>query len=194
MQTNTIVVDSFLEDPDQLRNAALMLDYYDSDKYKGYRAFAPLKLPEIETKLKKILGFDIDFVGASFLTHWTPAGTPEVAHSDPCPPLGEYGGVLYLTPNAPIESGTSIYRHKATLHRYGDPCHYEDAPAPYRYIDMTKYEEVDYVGNVYNRLILFNGDQLHSMRRPFGYDKYTGRLTQLFFLSERKPKPETKNV
>lgn len=78
-------------------------------------------------------------------------------HRDPC----EWAGILYLTPNAPLEAGTGIYKG-----------------------DLTNSELVNGIGNVYNRIILYPGEMLHrSIVSGFGSNKETGRLTQTFFFN-----------
>lgn len=66
-------------------------------------------------------------------------------------------GILYLTPNAPIDSGTVLY---------SNPPH----------------EPIDIIGNVYNRLVLYKADSFHKSNKYFGNDLRTGRLTQVFFI------------
>ena len=48
---------------------------------------------------------------------------------------------------------------------------------------MTKWELVNQVSNVYNRLILFRADQWHTSQVYFGNTMETGRLTQVFFFT-----------
>ena len=47
--------------------------------------------------------------------------------------------------------------------------------------DMTKWELVSEVHNIYNRLILFRANQWHTAQTYFGNNQETGRLSQLFF-------------
>ena len=49
--------------------------------------------------------------------------------------------------------------------------------------DMTKWELVDRIGNVYNRLVLYRADLFHSSLDYFGNSKEDGRLFQTFFFS-----------
>ena len=49
--------------------------------------------------------------------------------------------------------------------------------------DYTKWELVDSVGNVFNRLVLFNATQYHASLDYFGSNKDNGRLFQVFFFS-----------
>lgn len=178
-----IVIDNFLDQPDKSREIALTQTFAESKYYKGFRATTPNFSQEIDSKLKEIFRSGIHYVGASYMYHYSPAGVPEVYHADPSPPLGEWAGVLYLKPNAPIESGTSLFKHKKTGQDSGDPSRFSSQPPPYCYHDLTEWEETDFVGNIYNRIILFKGNRVHSMRRPFGHSPATSRLTQLFFFN-----------
>jgi len=46
---------------------------------------------------------------------------------------------------------------------------------------MTKWEQTTFIGNKYNRLILYRGDFFHTSLDYFGRDMYDGRLFQTFF-------------
>jgi len=77
--------------------------------------------------------------------------------------------VLYLTPDAPVTSGTGLYRPK-------------EGGLNDMY-DMTKWELVDRIGNVFNRMIIFNSQQYHISMDYFGTSKENGRLFQTFFFN-----------
>ena len=81
--------------------------------------------------------------------------------------------VIYLTPDAPFDTGTSFYRHKETgLTKMGK---FTDVDKTDAY-DPDLWEEIDRIGNVYNRCIIFDADRYHCAT------KYTGeRLFQVFF-------------
>ena len=49
------------------------------------------------------------------------------------------------------------------------------------FLDSTEFEMVDTVGNVYNRVVLFDAKMIHSASEYFGTTKENGRLFQLFF-------------
>lgn len=66
-------------------------------------------------------------------------------------------GLLYLTPGAPIDSGTNLYT---------EPPH----------------EISDTVGNVFNRLVLYDATKFHKSSKYFGSNLQDGRLTQVFFI------------
>ena len=52
--------------------------------------------------------------------------------------------------------------------------------------DMTKWEMVDFIGNKYNRLVIYQGDLFHSSLDYFGTDINSGRLFQTFFFDTEK--------
>jgi hypothetical protein len=88
--------------------------------------------------------------------------------------------VCYLTPNAPVSSGTGLYRRKSTGLMTGTKDEQLDIGEPQ---DKTKWELVDTVGNVFNRLVMYRGDLWHISQEYFGNSKENGRLFQLFFIS-----------
>jgi hypothetical protein len=49
------------------------------------------------------------------------------------------------------------------------------------FVDGTPYEMIDTVGNIYNRLIIFDARLIHAATNYMGYDFHTGRLFQIFF-------------
>lgn len=98
-----------------------------------------------------------------------------------------WAGVLYLTPDAPLSAGTAFYRFKNG--EYSD----EDAKllntndeTDKCSQDLTKWEQVDRVGNVFNRLILFNSKRFHMSMDYFGDTKENSRLFQVFFFTTER--------
>ena len=49
--------------------------------------------------------------------------------------------------------------------------------------DYTKWEMVDKIGNVFNRLILYRSNNFHVSLDYFGTNKENGRLFQVFFFN-----------
>jgi hypothetical protein len=84
-----------------------------------------------------------------------------------------WSGVIYLTPDAPASSGTSIWRDKETGRCI--------APlgGTFRH-DMGGFEKVLLVENRFNRLVLFRENVLHRGEHGFGESR-NARLTQSFF-------------
>jgi hypothetical protein len=49
------------------------------------------------------------------------------------------------------------------------------------FLDPTQFDVVDVIGNVYNRLVLFDAQFIHAASCYFGNNISNGRLFQLFF-------------
>jgi hypothetical protein len=91
----------------------------------------------------------------------------------------QYAGIIFLTPDAPPESGTTFYRSKFTKNMKVT----DDYNTVFRtgVLDPTIFDVVDVVGNRYNRLVLFDAQMIHSASEYFGNNLLNGRLFQLFF-------------
>ena len=98
-----------------------------------------------------------------------------------------WAGIVFLTPEAPLSAGTAFYRFKdgATCEEDGKILNNKDEVDRFSQ-DLTKWELVDSVGNVFNRLILFNAHRYHMSMDYFGDTKENGRLFQTFFFSTDK--------
>ena len=100
-----------------------------------------------------------------------------------------FSGVLYLTPDAPLESGTSLFKKNTTYNndlywkiiKENDARFEKKMPIDFSYHNM--FDEVVRINNVYNTLILFEGDIHHSANIFFGDSKQNARLAQVFFIT-----------
>ena len=184
MKPSIVVVDDFLTYPDQDRELALTLSYARSPDYKGWRSEENCLNDSLKRSFEKLLNRRI--------TSWedqpmngkyqfcTPTD-PIVFHCD-----GQsHAGTIYLTPNAPLESGLCLYRHKASGKRH---CRTdEDAALLFsgegdnRFFDSTRWELVDRIANVYNRLVLFDARHVHAAGAYFGSTISDARLFAMFF-------------
>jgi hypothetical protein len=88
--------------------------------------------------------------------------------------------MIYLTPNAPIESGTRLHRSKITglRHKTEEGIDFSFNSGFY---DSTKFDVVDSAANIYNRLVIMDAQSIHSAGPYFGQNMEDGRLVQLFF-------------
>ena len=92
-----------------------------------------------------------------------------------------------MTPDAPLNSGTGLYRFKdGTRFEYEQKLRNNKKLIDNSTTDFTKWELVDKIGNVFNRLVLFNAHHFHTSMEYFGHNKETGRLFQVFFFSTEK--------
>ena len=174
-----IIVDDFYANPHMLRKFALELEYKEDLRYYKGKRTEPYRTPQLKQRFEEILGRKI--------TAWNEHGmngvfqycTPEdllVYHWD----SQTWAGMVYLTPGAPYQSGTSLFAHKET----GARC--ESDPGSNRafiggYYDKSKFELVDTAGNVFNRLVLFDAKCIHAANEYFGKTIQDSRLFHLFF-------------
>ena len=98
-----------------------------------------------------------------------------------------WAGVLYLTPDAPLSAGTAFYKFKNGEYSEEDAKLLNTKEQTDKCSqDLTKWEQVDKVGNVFNRLILFNSKRFHMSMDYFGDTKENSRLFQVFFFSTER--------
>jgi len=182
-----IVVDNFYSNPDEVRNYVLTQKFEIKGNYPGNRTRS-FATNELKTKIQeyifpfggKIIDFPIskDVYNGSF--QYTTSRERSWIHVD-C--YNNWGGVLYLTPDAPLSSGTGFYKFKngSTVQET------EHGSETSKYSqDMTKWQNVDKIGNVFNRLILFNSNRFHMSMDYFGDNLENGRLFQVFFFSTER--------
>jgi mannosyltransferase OCH1-like enzyme len=187
-----IVIDNFYKDPDSIRKKALDLDFL-SEEYHGAVGFrcekGRLVSDEVKDYFEKILGGKIKMgsnIGEwSYSTNgcfqWCSKDTRIVYHSD----SQEYAGIVFLTPDAPVNCGTSIFRHKKYKIKdnsiWSKPDWSEGNIMTDPHLDKNLWEEVDRIGNIYNRLVIFKSHNVHAVSEYFGETINDSRLFQLFF-------------
>lgn len=161
MEVTALIIDNFLDNPDAVRNSAISLDFKTVGNFPGKRTDRADKNYEryVQEKIERVLNIKIsEWSLDSFCFQLCLEGEETWVHKDD----SEWAAVLYLTPDAPIESGTGLYKD----------------------VDLeTENFELDIgMGNVYNRIVIYKGTKSHrSILAGFGNSKETGRLTQVFF-------------
>jgi len=192
MKVQTIIIDDFYKNPDDVRSFALAQEFSARGNYPGQRTVSFLA-DNVKNSIQDIIrpyGGEVTWWGddstGSF--QYTVAADRSWIHSDD---TTDWAGVLYLTPDAPLSAGTGLFRHKETgLNRWRNSEHPDEvakaAPVNIESQDMTKWEMVDKIGNIYNRLVIYRGDLFHVSLDYFGRDKNDGRLFQVFFFNTEK--------
>ena len=185
-----IVVDDFYENPDLVRSFAMnSLGFEPSDYHKGQRSKERFYLSGTKEKFEKIIGRKItnwdhpNYANGVF--QFTTAQDPIVYHVD----TQTYAAMVFLTPNAPLETGTAFYKSKFTGATIFDGTHdpeefqktFKGVSKNVNFYDSTQYELMDEVANVYNRLVLFNAKRIHAATKYFGDEIENARFFQLFF-------------
>jgi hypothetical protein len=174
------IVDNFYADPHSVRKFALGADYAaDIRFYKGLRstkAYHPEGIVQTFENIigEKITNFSPDSPNGCFQI--TTSKDPQVYHHD----LQRWAAMIYLTPGAPLESGTRTHRSNVSgATRANDPG--VDQAFAGGFLDATKFDTVDSAGNVYNRLVIMDAMCIHSAGTYFGQNNNDGRLVHLFF-------------
>jgi hypothetical protein len=199
-----VVVDKFFKDPDKIRKFALSLEYKkdETSNYPGLRTdclsiIAPQIYNEI---LKKFFSIYYDF-NNEVLT-WTvctqfqktdnnfDSGWIHIDNEQES--AIKVSGIVYLSPDAPLNSGTSIYKLKdnvviPTFDAKAKYTHYQNNGklkdlVALKEFEKSKFDETIKVSNVYNRLVSFEAGEYHSAQNYFGEDNES-RLILVFFVS-----------
>uniref|UniRef100_A0A6C0CM05 Uncharacterized protein n=1 Tax=viral metagenome TaxID=1070528 RepID=A0A6C0CM05_9ZZZZ len=182
MKTNIIVIDDFHDTPDVYRNFILMQDFNVTGNFPGARTESYATKSDKE-RFEKIMGKKITYWPTEYngSYQYTLAEHDSWVHRD----CTDYSALIFLTPDAPLDAGTAIFRHKSTglLEIREDTSEEDKKQLDADSNDIDKWELVDYVGNKYNRCVIFNGRFNHRSMKYFGDSKETGRLFQTFFFN-----------
>ena len=189
-----IIIDNFYNNPIDTRNFILSQDFFVKGNFPGQRtiSYANDHLKEMIQKYIEPFGKITQFpcpnpdnsnakVIYNGAFQYTTSRDRSWIHTDK---WNNWAGILFLTPNAPLSSGTSFYRFNdgAMCQEDGNQLNNQDEVDKCSQ-DLTKWELVDRVGNVFNRLVLFNAHRYHMSMNYFGDTKENGRLFQVFFFS-----------
>lgn len=198
------IISDFYENPDEIRKYALAQKYTYRHEMKedvGYvypgsrtKDLRDLSMSFYEKVCKKLIS--VFHISEHDEMRWQIDTSFQIVE-------GEYGrglihqddstvfaGVLYLTPDAPLDGGTSLFRKNSTyddklywkIIKENDEHFKKKEPIDFSYHSM--FDEVVRVNNVYNTLIIFEGDIHHCANNFFGDTKQNARLAQVFFVKK----------
>jgi hypothetical protein len=193
------VVDAFYNRPEDIRQCAMSMIYKQPTELAGWRTqgYHPRGIKRlIETKFRVTIKYWEKDLGASeacngvfftALSNGTHAGEIGVHYDDPANWMML---VVYLTPDAPFDAGTSTWQHRATnlcakptrkdAVRLGWTLKALEAKLSKDSYKSERWIEIDRIGNVFNRAVMFPGGLFHSATRHFGSDRQSGRVYQTF--------------
>lgn len=188
-----VVVDDFYQDPDLIREWTMNnLTFRGTGASKGERS-QRFSIAGTKEKFEKILGTPIrnwDYKGyANETFQFCTADQQTVYHMD----RQKYAGMIFLSPNAPATAGTNFYRSRITGRTsFPDRNTTKEGGELWRksftgsnkelnFYDGTQHELIDRVGNKYNRLVLFNAQQIHAAGDYFGDSIKNARYFHIFF-------------
>lgn len=187
-----IVVEDFYDKPDLVREYAMAQEFSPNlQHHKGDRT-------QEKTIFEGTQGF-FEGILHKRITHWNDhlyngvfqycvAEDSLVYHSD----HQSYAAVIFLTPDAPVECGTSFYKskHNGLMHaptqadcdRTGKSMdQLTEEMFAGNYYDSTRWEKVDVIGNVYNRMVIWDAQKIHAASAYFGNRMDNSRLFHMFF-------------
>ena len=102
-----------------------------------------------------------------------------------------FAGVLYLTPDAPLNGGTSLFKPNKSFDdtKYQQALVQNDERFKAGEIAMdtsyhSMFDEIVRVNNVYNTLIIYEGRHFHAANDFFGKTLEDSRLAQVFFINK----------
>jgi len=179
------IVDDFYADPEWVRNFALQQEYqvnHDGEKgYIGSRTERQFLFDGLKERFEEIMGRPItrwQEHGMNGRFQHARAGEPLVYHCD----HQAWAGMIYLTPDAPWDSGTNTYALKnSDIRHISHPDILQCFKEGSRNFDRYPFDMVDQFGNVYNRLVIFNAGYLHASGGYFGFTPENSRLWHMFF-------------
>ena len=177
-----MIFDNFYVSPMAIREYALSLPFNIKGNFPGSRTDIIGGPDNLATKtlFEHLMGVNITWWPEEYNTafQYTTASDNTWIHYD----TTHWAGVIYLTPGAPLDSGTAIYRNKESkvsmLDRNNLATDYPGVNS------LDDWEPIIQVSNIFNRLVIYRGEYYHrSMLPGFGNNQFDGRLFQTFFFN-----------
>ena len=200
MPTSIMILDDFLNEPYELRNAALSLNYLEEPgNFPGRNSDKRIAINGMDGEISNLVGEPLrgmtaPHAHAKCRISLAKDKAKAKVHVDP----SHWSGILYLSRPEDCRGGTEFFRNRASgLERTA----YNDEEAKmYGYnslnemvdnigkdsLDDSKWEMTMRVPMRFNRLILFRPWLWHTAGESFGDNLENGRLTYLmFYMSSR---------
>jgi len=207
------IIDNFYKDPDMIRQFAISNknNFLDHTAIYLTRSLNPFLYSDLGYQIidkfesiiwqdinRKDWDVDVELNSNGFIQYITKDMKPAIHHDD------HWGGIVFLSPNAKRNTGTSIFKHKKTgitkfltnneiVKKYGKNkvkeylgSYKSDLWNGNEEAKFDKWEKIYQCENVYNRAIIFDGRQWHCSDGGFGDKIENARLFQTFFFSPFK--------
>lgn len=204
MKTSYTVIDDFYNNPYQVREKALELDYPIKNQgatYPGANSNGYLYEEDIHQKIENILNEKLEYPKEMQAGYFRLSSQDAEARQDiHVDPDFDIGGVLFLNPPNQCRkgAGTSFWEHNILgtetgprnldeVNQLGFP-DYDTFIKEMIYgdcLDRSKWSMYATVPYKFNRLVLFDSYLWHSHGFNFGETKYNSRLVQLFFYNKK---------
>jgi hypothetical protein len=173
-----IVIDNFLEFPEDYREAALKLEYKSFEFPECTFHGIALGGPSMQGVERIMKGFPYLQPTMTFFRK-SPKGQvePHYIHSDI--DMGQWSAILYLNPDPPKGDGTAFWTHRETGAIGSEIPHErsQEGHSPDKYFDRRRLVEAKF-----NRLLIFKSSMFHSraIHENWGEGDQS-RLTQVTF-------------
>lgn len=197
------IVENFYENPDAVRTFALNQKYQYRHQLKDVPYVFPgartkdlsvINKPLFEQVSNKIISLfhnpDHERMRWAISTNFQSVSEDYgrgVIHTDG---NAVFAAVLYLSPDAPLDSGTSLFKRNKQFDQtaYEKALKENDKRFAAGTIAMdtgyhSMFDEIVRINNVYNTLILYEGRHYHAANKFFGKTLKDSRLAQVFFVS-----------
>lgn len=199
MRTSMIVVDDFLENPDEIRRAALSLDYpkLGIDTYfPGRNSQQHLTIGGLEPEVSRLVGERLVPTPGTGHARCRSALANDKGRASIHIDESHWSGILYLTLPEHCQGGTDFFRHKPTNSDHAPLNPEELAAMGLKSFDEVwtkilqpdtnnpaKWEHIMRVPMRFNRLILLRPWLWHNAGPSFGTGIENGRLIYLMFFN-----------
>ena len=201
MPTSLIVVDDFLDNPHELRNAALRLTYPEQDgAFPGRNSLERINLDGLIQQASRLVGEPLELLSPlqshakCRVTLAADKGRAKV-HVD----RSHWSGILYLSLPEDCQGGTDFFRHRRTNtdrrpinERELAAMGYTSMEEMHREIiekdsnDDSKWERTMRAPMRFNRLVLLRPWLWHTAGAGFGDCIENGRLVYLMFFGSAR--------
>lgn len=204
MPLTTLVVDDFLDNAEQLREAALRMEYPElRGLYPGLNSRERLTIAGLDQEISRLVGEPLvpmpppQAHGKFRITTAADVGKARV-HVD----TAHWSGILYLSRPQDCRGGTEFFRHRPTGTDRGPVSDAEARahgyPSAKQMIadilerdtaDESKWEMTMRVPMRFNRLVLLRPWLWHTAGEAFGSSLEDGRLIYLMFFASARQAP-----
>lgn len=180
------IIDNIYENPYKIREYALTQTYEHHTYHPGIRTNYTYMQPELYALLEKVfLSYNLQITNIHNHFQYNTADESTWIHHDNIDDNGEntYAGIIYLTPNAPILGGTATYKYiDGNMDRLDTELLQNKKNVTANSKDSSKWLKITQVGNIFNRLVIYNSSSYHSSMEYFGNNIQDSRLMQLLFI------------
>lgn len=192
LDSPVIVINNFLQNPDEVRELALGAEYKQDKVYPGKRSPQETIEGPMLKVFERFIGKPILKMESVFQIQPVDYEEKSFIHGDP----SEWAAVLYLNKDCDGKPGTNFYRHKETgieRLKIGVDLMFAAiengvqpdeilAPLIRDRFDPSKWDVTLSVPVKYNRLVLYSARLYHRNAVTWGTDIHDARLVQSFFI------------